>query len=130
METREILNTRQRTHGDFTVNSQVSQEIKNILRRAIERDDNHSIWHSYQFEALDMICHKIARIVAGNPNEVDHWADIAGYAQLVVDRITPIGSSTTSPNHLSTTSPDLDGGHHLTSGSPIQLTKSPTMSRI
>ena len=39
-------------------------------------------------EALDMIAHKIGRICAGNPNFKDHWADIAGYAQLVADRCT------------------------------------------
>ncbi|WP_257617167.1 hypothetical protein [Campylobacter pinnipediorum] len=30
-----------------------------------------------------MIAHKIARILAGNPNYKDHWDDIAGYATLV-----------------------------------------------
>jgi hypothetical protein len=39
-----------------------------------------------QREALDMILHKIARIVNGNPNETDHWHDIAGYATLVEQR--------------------------------------------
>ena len=36
-----------------------------------------------QAEALEMIAHKIARILNGNPNYADHWADIAGYATLV-----------------------------------------------
>lgn len=33
-------------------------------------------------EALDMIAHKIARIVNGDPNYKDNWHDIAGYATL------------------------------------------------
>lgn len=33
-------------------------------------------------EALEMICTKIARILAGNARESDHWSDIAGYAEL------------------------------------------------
>jgi hypothetical protein len=37
-----------------------------------------------QREALEMIAHKIARILSGDPNHKDHWEDIAGYAELVV----------------------------------------------
>ena len=40
-----------------------------------------------QEEALTMICNKISRIVNGNPNHLDSWKDIAGYAQLVADRL-------------------------------------------
>jgi len=40
-----------------------------------------------QQEALDMICHKIGRIVNGDPDYDDSWRDIAGYAQLVCDRL-------------------------------------------
>jgi hypothetical protein len=32
-----------------------------------------------------MIFHKIARILNGNPDYVDNWIDIAGYAKLVAD---------------------------------------------
>jgi hypothetical protein len=38
-----------------------------------------------QRESLDMIAHKIARILNGNPNVHDHWHDIAGYATLVAN---------------------------------------------
>jgi len=38
-------------------------------------------------EALEMIQHKIARILNGDPNYADSWQDIAGYAQLIVKRI-------------------------------------------
>jgi hypothetical protein len=40
-----------------------------------------------QAEALDMIAHKIGRILAGDPNHADHWDDIAGYARLVARRV-------------------------------------------
>jgi hypothetical protein len=33
-------------------------------------------------ESLEMIAHKIGRILAGNENFHDHWDDIAGYAKL------------------------------------------------
>jgi hypothetical protein len=40
-----------------------------------------------QMEALEMIAHKIARILNGNPDHHDHWHDIAGYATLVAERL-------------------------------------------
>lgn len=38
-------------------------------------------------EALDMLANKLSRALNGNPEYVDTWLDIAGYAQLVVDHI-------------------------------------------
>jgi hypothetical protein len=35
-----------------------------------------------QIEALEMIAHKIGRIIAGDPDFDDHWDDIAGYAKI------------------------------------------------
>lgn len=43
-----------------------------------------------QQEALDMICHKIGRIINGDPDYADSWHDIAGYAQLVADRLNGV----------------------------------------
>lgn len=40
-----------------------------------------------QQEALDMIAHKLGRILNGDPDYADSWADIAGYARLVADRL-------------------------------------------
>ncbi len=40
-----------------------------------------------QWEALEMIIHKVGRIVNGNPDKIDHWIDIAGYAKLVAMRL-------------------------------------------
>lgn len=44
-----------------------------------------------QKEAMDMILHKIGRIVNGDPDYDDSWIDIAGYAHLVVDSIRESG---------------------------------------
>ena len=41
----------------------------------------------YMQEALDMIQHKIARILNGDPYYEDSWVDIIGYAQLALDGI-------------------------------------------
>ena len=37
--------------------------------------------------AIDMICHKLARIAVGDAEYVDNWVDIAGYAKLVAERL-------------------------------------------
>lgn len=76
----QTLNERGKTHGDFKENSRISQEIKATIHGARQLSDP-------QAEALDMIAHKISRILAGNPNEPDHWRDIAGYATLIVNQL-------------------------------------------
>lgn len=83
MKTEEILEEREGTHGSFRLNSECSQTLKSTLNTwlcAAELD-------AVQQEALDMICLKLSRIVTGNANEIDHWRDIAGYAQLVVNEL-------------------------------------------
>ena len=42
---------------------------------------------SSQKEALDMIQHKIGRILNGDPTYDDSWKDIAGYATLIVNEL-------------------------------------------
>jgi len=79
METSDLLAERAKTHGDFRENTCVMQAIKRIIRN----QPNYALMSDPQREALDMIAHKIGRIVRGDPNHKDHWDDIAGYAQLV-----------------------------------------------
>jgi hypothetical protein len=90
----ETLSTRATTHGDFEDNSYVMQHLKTFLR---EQDGWNKLDY-HQREALDMICHKIGRILCGNPNFPDHWLDVAGYAQLVENILT------TGKSHPSTSS--------------------------
>lgn len=78
-----IIQTRSETHGDFTVNSHVSQAIK----RAVRSHAGYMNLHDYQKEALDAVAGKIGRIVAGDAGFDDHWQDIAGYAELVRERL-------------------------------------------
>jgi len=40
-----------------------------------------------QKESLEMIQHKTARILNGDPNYADSWHDIAGYATLIDDML-------------------------------------------
>ena len=78
-----ILEERRETHGSFQTHAEISQRLKDCMR---EYDIFHELDHD-QAEALEMIQHKIARILNGNPNEPDHWLDIAGYAKLVHNRL-------------------------------------------
>ena len=77
---KDILEERQKTHGDFALNAIISQELKTTIRTY----SADTLGFTDQMkEALDVICGKIARIIAGDPFHVDHWRDIAGYATLV-----------------------------------------------
>lgn len=81
MDIREILGEREKTHGNFEVHSEVAQGLKSCLMAS----GRYTRLSQMQREALEMICHKIARIMAGDPNHADHWQDIAGYATLIVN---------------------------------------------
>lgn len=85
MNINEILAERGKTHGDFKSHAKISQHLKLTLRE--QSADWQMDFSRTQQEALEMICHKIARIVAGDPNFVDHWRDIAGYATLVANEL-------------------------------------------
>lgn len=74
-----LLVEREKTHGSFTDVAGTAQDLKSTIRN---RRLSSSTISEAQVEALDLICTKIARIVCGNPNERDHWLDIAGYAKL------------------------------------------------
>lgn len=79
----DTLVERQGTHGEFLDNATIAQELKLIAREG----KNWKLLGYCQQEALDMILHKIARILNGNPNHKDHWHDIGGYAGLVEERL-------------------------------------------
>lgn len=82
MNSEELLLERSKTHGDFIQNSAVAQDLKRIMRR----QPNWDLLNASQAEALDMIAHKIGRILAGDPKFQDHWDDLAGYAKLAADK--------------------------------------------
>ena len=72
-------------YGKFADHAAVTYKLKNVLR---EHSGLHGKSYAYdQAEALDMICHKLGRIVNGDPDYADSWVDIAGYAKLVSDRL-------------------------------------------
>ena len=72
-------------YGLFIDHARISQSFKGFVRNS-----HGEKWKEMSFdqqEALEMIFHKIARIINGDPDYADSWVDIAGYAKLVADRL-------------------------------------------
>lgn len=79
----EVLNQRQATYGSFNKNAEISQMMKYFMSQGT----NYKQMPTPHREALEMIVHKIARIVNGDPNYIDNWIDICGYSQLIINGI-------------------------------------------
>lgn len=78
-----ILAERGQRYGEFSGHATITQSIKLAMSRAPN-------WHELtdsQREALEMVAHKIGRIINGDPDYLDSWVDIVGYTQLVIDQI-------------------------------------------
>jgi hypothetical protein len=86
----DTLAERGKTHGDYREHARITQELKNVMR-ATEGWERLSL---PQRETLEMVAHKIGRALAGDPNHTDHWHDIAGYSQLIVNQLTPVVTAT------------------------------------
>ena len=80
-----ILDERGGQYGSFMFSANIAIRLKGIMHSAIAQKDLHLA--PDQMLALDMIAVKISRILSGNPSHKDSWVDIAGYAQLVADRL-------------------------------------------
>lgn len=72
-------------YGKFSDHAEVTQTLKAIFRARMGEKWDHLA--DDQKEALEMIAHKLGRIVNGDPNYADSWVDIAGYSKLVADRL-------------------------------------------
>lgn len=71
-------------HGGFSNVARTAQSVKAALSRGAS-------WNTLspeQAEAIDMIAHKLARIVCGDPNNHENWFDAAGYSMLVADQLS------------------------------------------
>jgi hypothetical protein len=80
-----VLDERGKRYGPFAGHADVTQRLKMCIAVELTKRDKALAFD--QQEALDMICHKVGRIINGDPDYDDSWVDIAGYAQLVVDRL-------------------------------------------
>lgn len=80
----DTLKERGKTYGQFRDHAEISQTLKKVMRCS----NKWSFLEDDMKEALEMIMHKVARILNGNPKYADSWVDIAGYTQLVANRLT------------------------------------------
>ena len=77
------LEERGSRYGVFEGHARITQSMKASMvdspRWEELKDD--------QKEALEMVVHKIGRILNGDPNYIDSWTDIIGYTRLVEVRL-------------------------------------------
>lgn len=93
----ELLAERESRYGNFIMHAQITQDLKLIMAACRG-------WSKLSFdqkESLEMIAHKIGRILNGDPNYEDSWRDIAGYATLVADRLLQVERSKSSSSNSS-----------------------------
>jgi hypothetical protein len=70
-------------YGAFTGHAHITQGIKGVMQTSPQ-------WPNLTFdqkEALEMVAHKVGRILNGDPNYIDSWTDIIGYTRLVEARL-------------------------------------------
>ena len=84
-DTNIILAERGARYGTFADNAATSQSLKRVMAQHLAKHNKELA--DDQWEAMEMIAHKMARIINGDTNYHDNWADIAGYAKLVSDRL-------------------------------------------
>jgi len=81
MKPEELLEERGKIYGDVRDNMNCAYELTQVLKRYNRpiRIDYNSIGH---MGCLDMIMHKLARIMTGKEIHLDNYDDICGYAKL------------------------------------------------
>ena len=78
-----VLNERGGRYGTFESNAKTCQLLKNVLHA----QDGWYRLSYVQREAVEMIMHKISRLVNGDGTYLDTVVDISGYNQLMLDHM-------------------------------------------
>lgn len=81
--TEALIAERGNRYGKFKDGAEIMQSLKDTMRDV----DGWNNLTASQKEALDMIQHKIGRILNGDQTYDDSWKDIAGYATLIVNEL-------------------------------------------
>ena len=79
------LDQRGDRYGDFGGHARITQELK----QAMGCSRNWDTLSLDKKECLEMVAHKIGRILNGDPEYHDSWHDIIGYVRLVEQTLTP-----------------------------------------
>jgi hypothetical protein len=81
-----LITERGTRYGKFKDGAEIMRGLKHVMH---EVDGWNNLTPS-QKESLDMIQHKIGRILNGDPTYDDSWKDIAGYAMLIVEELNGV----------------------------------------
>ena len=76
-----VIQERGSNYGRFEDGAEIMQQLKLIAHTSQGWERMKPV----QREAMDMILHKVGRILNGNPAYIENYTDIAGYAKLVID---------------------------------------------
>lgn len=83
----QTLAERGNRYGSFAEHARIAQALK----QAMADSPNWSKLSPDKREALEMVQHKIARILNGDPEYHDSWHDMIGYTKLVADTLAKEG---------------------------------------
>lgn len=89
MDISATLAERGNRYGEFNEHARITQNIK----RAMIDSPNWSGLRDDMKEALEMLAHKMGRILNGDPLYHDSWHDIIGYTKLVADTLLDQGEA-------------------------------------
>lgn len=78
-----MLHERGSRYGAFAGHAEITQSLK----RTMQASPRWAQLNDAQREALEMVAHKIGRILNGDPNYKDSWTDIIGYTKLVEETL-------------------------------------------
>lgn len=78
-----VLTERGSRYGTFEHHAQLSQGLKAVM----QSHSNFEKLPADMKESLEMIMHKVARIINGDATYKDSWTDIIGYAKLVEETL-------------------------------------------
>ena len=84
MDVNSVLLERGKRYGPFKGHAEITQSLKLVMHES----GGWSALTDSQRESLEMIAHKVARMLNGNPTYLDNAVDIVGYAQLMLDDMT------------------------------------------
>jgi len=79
----QVLEERGNDYGDYASKAQFIQGVKYLMRTS----PSWEAMDADMRESMEMIAHKMGRVVYGDPTHKDNFLDIAGYAKLVADRL-------------------------------------------
>ncbi len=74
-----VLEERGSRYGEFKTHASITQALK----RTMHESSNWIRLSEDKKEALEMVMHKVGRILNGDPEYLDSWTDIIGYTRLV-----------------------------------------------